>query len=134
MMNEGFKPTIALFHCVNALGDAESLPPFAEAREIRVIRMPCSSMTKDVYLLRAFEAGADAALVLACPEGQCRYVDGNIRARKRVGRVKWLLDEIGLGSGRLEIRNVTPGDEAEIKEIIQKAIADFKALGPNPAA
>jgi coenzyme F420-reducing hydrogenase delta subunit len=134
MMKEGFKPTIALFHCVNALGDAESLPDFAGSREIRTIRMPCSSVTRDVYLLRAFEAGADAALVLVCPEGQCRYVDGNIRARKRVARVKWLLDEIGLGGERLSIHNVNPGDEAAVKEIIQKAIADVKAMGPNPAA
>lgn len=133
-MNDSFKPTITLFHCVNALGDGETLPPFAESKEIRTIRMPCSSVTKDVYLLRAFEAGADAVAVLVCPEGQCRYVNGNIRARKRVERVKWMLDETGLGGERLSIHNITPGDMDAAKEVILKTIAGTKAMGPNPAA
>jgi coenzyme F420-reducing hydrogenase delta subunit len=133
-MKNGFEPIIALFHCVSALGDGESLPPVAGSREVRSVKMPCSSMTRDVYLLRAFEAGADAVAVLVCPEGECRYVDGNIRARKRVERVKRLLDDIGLGGGRLSVHNVPHGDTSAINNVIKQAVADAKAMGPNPAA
>ena len=133
-MNDEFKPIITLFHCVNALDDGESLVPGGGIRELRTVKMACSSMTKDVYLLRAFEAGADAVVVLACPEGECRHVDGNIRAGKRVERVKRLLDEIGLSGGRLSFHNVPAGSTGAVSGAIKQAVADVKSLGPNPAA
>ena len=128
------KPAITVFHCVNALEGGHSEALNREDAEITVIRMACSSMTRDVYLLRAYEAGADAVVVLVCPERQCRYIDGNVRAAKRVGRVKYLLDEIGLGADRIAIHNVKPGDDAAVTGIIDSTLATLKDLGPNPAA
>jgi F420-non-reducing hydrogenase iron-sulfur subunit len=128
------KPAITVFHCVNALQGGHSDALTRDDADVTVIRMACSSMTRDVYLLRAFEAGADAVVVLVCPEHQCRYIDGNVRAAKRVGRVKYLLDEIGLGRERIEIYNVTPGDDAAVTGIIDGTLTAIKALGPNAAA
>ena len=92
-MTENFKPKITLFHCINAFGDADELAlNDKDACEIQTVKMACSSMVKDVFLLRAFEAGADGVIVLVCPEGQCRYLEGNIRAKKRVEYVQNLLD------------------------------------------
>ncbi len=128
------KPAITVFHCVNALAGGHSEALKRDDADITIIRMACSSATRDVYLLRAYEAGADAVVVLVCPERQCRYIDGNVRAAKRVGRVKFLLDEIGLGGERIEIYNVTPGDDAAVSGIIDRTLATLKDLGPNPAA
>ena len=100
--------------------------------EIKFIRLPCSSMVKDVVLLRAFEAGADAVVVLVCPEGQCKYVEGNIRAKKRVQWVKNLMDEIGLDGRRLALSNISAGDKKATSLIIQKTLKDLSTLGPNP--
>jgi coenzyme F420-reducing hydrogenase delta subunit len=72
-------------------------------------------------------------VVLVCPEGQCRHVEGNIRAKKRVERLKHLLDEIGLDSRRLAIFNLALGDEASATEIIQKTLSELADLGPSPA-
>jgi F420-non-reducing hydrogenase iron-sulfur subunit len=92
-MAENFKPKITLFHCINAFGDADALAlSDNNACELKTVKMACSSMVKDVFLLRAFEAGADGVVVLVCPDGQCRYIEGNIRAKKRVGWVRRLLD------------------------------------------
>jgi coenzyme F420-reducing hydrogenase delta subunit len=90
-------------------------------------------MVKDVFLLRAFEAGADAVVVMVCPEGACRYVEGNLRAKRRVLWVQKVLDEIGLGGRRLALFNVAPGDEQAIVKIMQDVRADVAALGPSPA-
>jgi coenzyme F420-reducing hydrogenase delta subunit len=90
-------------------------------------------MVKDVFLLRAFEAGADAVVVLVCPEGTCRYVEGNLRAKRRVLWLQNVLDDIGLGGRRLSIFNVTPGDEKAVLKIIQEIRADVVTLGPSPA-
>lgn len=133
-MDKNFKPKITLFHCINTLSDGASLPITNEADlELRIVKLPCSSMVKDVFLLRAFEAGSDAVIVLVCPEGECRYVEGNIRAKKRVGWVKNLLDEIGLDGRRLSIFNISSGDDTTAAQIIQKTTLDLADLGPNPA-
>ncbi len=90
-------------------------------------------MTSEVYLLKAFEAGADAVIVLVCPEGSCRYMEGSIQARKRVTRVKRLLDEIGLEGRRLQIFNIAHGDEMVLGYIIKQTCSGLAELGPDTA-
>jgi F420-non-reducing hydrogenase iron-sulfur subunit len=92
----GDTPKISVMYCVNSLPQGISLPA-----ELDIIKLPCSSMVKDVFLLRAFEAGADGVVVLGCPPGECQRIDGNIRAEKRVKWTKALLDEVGVGGERL---------------------------------
>ncbi|WP_022666915.1 hydrogenase iron-sulfur subunit [Desulfospira joergensenii] len=124
---------ITLFHCINAFNETIKITQGRGDPEFKIIKMACSSMTKDIFLLKAFEAGADAVLVLVCPEKACRYTEGSIRARKRVDWVKGILDEIGLGEKRLSLHNVAFGDEAAIQAILEKTLENLKELGPNPA-
>ncbi|MEJ2365697.1 MAG: hydrogenase iron-sulfur subunit [Deltaproteobacteria bacterium] len=133
-MNKNFRPKITVFHCINAFSDKRSSTlTGGDNFETQLVKLPCSSMVKDVYLLRAFEAKADAVVVLVCPERRCRYLEGNIRAKKRVERLKILLDEIDFDSRRLSIFNLAPGDEAAVGEIIQKTLSELAELGPSPA-
>lgn len=134
-MDNNFKPVITLFHCINSFKESAVLPlTGGDNVEIKTIRLPCSSMVKDVFLLRAFEAGSDGVLVLVCPEDQCRYVEGSIRAKKRITYVQNILDEIGLNGRRLSIANVSFKDETATDKIIRETLAAISALGPNPAA
>lgn len=134
-MTENFIAQITLFHCINAFEDAEEFALNGkDACEIKTIKMACSSMVKDVFLLRAFESGADGVVVLVCPEGRCRYVEGNIRSKKRVAWVQNLLDDIGLDRRRLLLRNMAPGDNAAVIKAMDNLLKDLAVLGPNPAA
>jgi coenzyme F420-reducing hydrogenase delta subunit len=133
-MDKKFIPQITVFHCINAFSETSWSSVGGKDFEIKFIKLPCSSMVKDVFLLRAFEAGADAVVVLVCPQGQCRYVEGNIRAKKRVAWVKSLLDEIGIDGRRLCLRNIAAGDTATITQIIDNILKNLAGLGPNPAA
>jgi coenzyme F420-reducing hydrogenase delta subunit len=90
-------------------------------------------MVKDVFLLRAFEAGSDAVVVLVCPEGQCRFLEGNIRAKKRVAWVRNLLDEIGLDGRRLSLTNMAAGDKATANQAMEDVLKNLAEIGPNPA-
>jgi F420-non-reducing hydrogenase iron-sulfur subunit len=133
-MSENFKPKITLFHCINAFGDADELSMNSNKTcEIKTVKMACSSMVKDVFLLRAFEAGADAVVVIVCPEGQCRYVEGNIRAKKRVAWVRNLLDEIGLDGRRLSLAHMSAGDKSAVARTMNDVAQKLAELGPNPA-
>ena len=130
-----FEPKITIFYCINSFSESV-LSHFDEIDhvDIKYIKMPCSGMTKDVYLLRAFEAGADAVIVFTCPKGECRFVEGNIRAKKRVERTKSLLDEIEIDGGRLSLFNINQKDKEVAAKIIKDTLSKLKNLGPNPAA
>ena len=133
-MNNAFRPKITVFHCINGIAEAD-LQPLTERTdaELRIVSLPCSAMVKPVYLLKAFEAGADGVMVLACPEGECHYVDGNVRTEKRVERIRNLLDEIELDGRRLACFTVTADNEAAVTSMLDKFLEDLNATGPNPA-
>ena len=126
---------IKVFHCINVfpVGDPVRLDSGGKLH-LEFVKMPCSSMVKDVFLLRAFESGADGVIVLVCPEGQCRYLEGNIRAKKRVAWVQNLLDEIGLDGARLALFNVANEDADTVGQIVDQTLSQLAGLGPNPAA
>jgi F420-non-reducing hydrogenase iron-sulfur subunit len=127
----GFVPKLTLFYCINAVNGMPD--PTMDATEVRMVKLPCSSMVKDFILLRAFEAGSDAVIVLTCPEGECRHTEGNIRAQKRVERVKKILDSIGLDGRRLLFFNALPEGEG-VAEIVRQALSRLEDLGPSPVA
>jgi len=134
-MKNKFTPKITLFYCINSFNESDSLPVNSDKNfNVHTVKMACSSMVKDVFLLRAFESGADAVIVFVCPEGQCRYAEGNIRAKKRVVWVKKILDEIGLDGKRLSIFNLSRGDEKNINKAIDTVLTDLTDLGPNPVS
>lgn len=133
-MKKKFKPQITIFYCINCFsGDLESSVPSRDESVLKFVKMACSSMVKDVFLLRAFESGSDAVVVMVCPEGQCRYVEGNIRAKKRIEWVKKLLDEIELNGRRLSLHHIDSGNPEAASAIVDQVLANLGELGPNPA-
>jgi len=66
-------------------------------------RFPCTGKIEENYLLAAFEQGVDGVIVAGCLEGGCHFLEGNLRARKRVGRAKQFLSEAGVEQERLEM-------------------------------
>jgi coenzyme F420-reducing hydrogenase delta subunit len=86
-----------------------------------------------VHLMRALEEFADAAYLITCPEGTCRYFEGNTRAKKRVERTRTLIESIGLEGERVGIfmeSNENPKPLAVLVEELKTAA--FK-LKPSPA-
>lgn len=70
--------------------------------------------------------------VAGCMEGNCHYLTGNLRARKRVEYTKKILDEIGIGGERLEMYNMSAAQGPRFVEIANEMTERIKKLGPNP--
>ncbi|MBN1375368.1 MAG: hydrogenase iron-sulfur subunit [Dehalococcoidia bacterium] len=87
--------------------------------EVKVIPLPCSGKVDILYLTKAFETGADGVAVLTCKEGDCHYLEGNLRAGKRVGAVDMLLEEIGLGKGRMAVIRMGDGGISQVMHEIE---------------
>ncbi len=71
--------------------------------KIRFFPLPCSGRIDVLHLLKALETGADKVYLVTCPEGACRYGQGNTRAKKRVAFGRQLIEEIGLEGERIEL-------------------------------
>jgi F420-non-reducing hydrogenase iron-sulfur subunit len=128
------KPKITVMYCINSFSEKASRHAKREdGAELKFVRLPCSSMVKDVFILRAFEAGSDAVVIFVCPEGQCRYVEGNIRAGKRVTWLRKLLDDIGMDGRRLILKNVAAKDDIAAEDTLEEARNVIRELGLSPA-
>jgi coenzyme F420-reducing hydrogenase delta subunit len=73
---------------------------------VRIVRLPCSGKVDVNMVLQAFCAGADGVMVAGCEEGSCHFIHGNLRAKKRVGHAKELLEEAGVNPERLEMYHI----------------------------
>ncbi len=105
-MTERQQNTLALFYCQNIPGSSEHCRQNLEKKygqTIRFFPIPCSGRLEPVHLLRSLEELADVAYVIACPEGDCRYFEGNCRAKKRVEMTQKIIAGIGLEKERVGI-------------------------------
>jgi F420-non-reducing hydrogenase iron-sulfur subunit len=99
---------------------------------VRIIPTPCTGKLEMEHILEAFEKGIDGVLVVGCLEGGCHFVEGNLRARKRTDRIRAMLEEIGVGSERLRMVNLSDAMASAFVQHIHEAMDIIRALGPNP--
>ena len=100
--------------------------------DIRIIQVPCTGKVDILHLLAAFEEGADGVFVAGCLEGDCHFIEGNLRAKQRVKRVKEILDKVGLGGERVEMYNLSAGQGGRFAEIVREMDQKIRELGPSP--
>ncbi len=104
-----------------------SYPP-----NVKIIQVPCTGRVDIIHLLRAIEDGADGVYVAGCLEGECHFINGNIKAKKRVQYVKKALKEIGLEPERVEMFNLSSGEGPRFAEIANEMVERIRKLGPSP--
>ena len=99
---------------------------------VKVLKVPCTGRVDVIHLLKAFEQGADGVYVAGCLEGECHYLAGNLRAKKRVGYAKQLLDECGIGGERVAMYNLSSAQGQRFAEIAREMTEKVRQLGPSP--
>ena len=111
---------IYVFYCSSSIDPLELERGCREFNhELKTIPLPCSGKVDILYLTKAFESGADGVAIVTCKQGECRYVEGNLRAKKRAEAIDTLLDEVGLGKGRMAVIQIGDGG---IKQVINEII------------
>lgn len=97
------------------------------------IRLPCSGKVNIPYLVKAFEAGADGVVIVTCRQNECRHVEGNTRAHKRAQAVDSLLEEVGLGLGRIAVVQRKDTGVDQIIEDIEAFCMKVRSMPPSCA-
>jgi F420-non-reducing hydrogenase iron-sulfur subunit len=124
----GPQPNIHIFCCQCAGGGAAL--DYAEPEDVDFQLVPCAGKIDPQRLLKSMEGGADGVVIVGCPPGECKMAEGNLRASRRSGYVRGILDEIGVGGDRIEIVLPEAGQEALVGAIAD-AVTKIKSLGPS---
>jgi len=130
-----FEPKIIAFccrYCAYTAADLAGSMRLQYSPNIRVVEMPCSGTIEHSVLLNTFEKGVDGVYIAGCNLGDCHFLRGNKRAIKKVAAVKRILEEIGLGSERLEFFHVPASEGTRFAQVANEMTERVRALGPSP--
>ena len=131
-----FEPKIVAYccnFCAFAAADLAGAMRIQYPHNVRIIKLPCTGKVDALHLMKAFEDGADGVFVAGCLEGQCHFLEGNLRAKKRVAYVKRLLAEVGIEPDRIEMYNLSSAMGGRFAEIVEEMTQKIKELGPADA-
>lgn len=129
-----FEPTIVGFlcnWCSYAGADLAGVSRYQYPPNVRVIRVMCSSRVDPMYVIKALTEGADGVLIAGCHPGDCHYIEGNYRTRRRMAALKNILEKYGL-SDRFFLEWVSASEGNKYAEVITRITNTIKKLGPNP--
>src|SRR4030042_942607 len=128
-------PKILAFVCTYCTYTAADMAGSARMQypaTVRIVKYLCTGSIDILHILKACEAGADGVLVSGCEAGSCHFLEGNLRARERIEYAQQLLEETGLGRGRLEMFEIAASDAPKWVAVVQEMTQRVKHLGPNP--
>jgi F420-non-reducing hydrogenase iron-sulfur subunit len=133
--SEPYEPKVVAFcctYCAYTAADLAGSLRLAYAPNVRVVHILCSGRIDAVFLLKAFEEGADAVFVAGCNLGDCHFLEGNLSAIRTVGYAKHLLAEIGLRPERLEFFHIAASEGPLFAQRADEMTERARRLGPNP--
>jgi F420-non-reducing hydrogenase iron-sulfur subunit len=96
------------------------------------LRVNCSGRVDAEMILAAFESGADGVLIGGCHPGDCHYVNGNYKTRRRISLLSKALEGSGINPDRLRLSWVSASEGAKFQQTIEEYTEQLRVLGPSP--
>ena len=106
-----------------------------KADNLALVRYPCVAKIDTLHMLKAVEMGVDGIIVVGCKEddqASCPHKDAAGWIQKRIDHVNALLEEMGLGAGRIVYIELSFSETGEFGRLIQEAAEQFKEMTPSP--
>ncbi len=128
-----WQPKIVAFlcnWCTYAGADLAGTSRLEYDPNVRIIRLPCTGRIDPLFIIKAFERGADGVLVSGCHPGDCHYNAGNYHARRRWIAFRSMLEFLGIDLRRLHFSWVSASEAVKWVELINSITESIKAIGP----
>ncbi len=132
-----YEPKIIAFLCnwcsytgADLAGTTRSQYP----HNVRIVRIMCTGALDPIYVIKPLLEGADGVLVSGCHPGDCHYVSGNLKARRRMATLKTVLSEFGFEEERVWVRWISASEGKRFADTVSEMVDRLRALGPNPLA
>jgi F420-non-reducing hydrogenase iron-sulfur subunit len=133
-MDSEFEPKVVGFlcnWCTYTGADLAGTSRIQYPPSIRIIRVMCSGAVDPTYILKALFEGADGVFVGGCHPGDCHYLSGNYKARRRMVLMNSILTTLGLEPERLWFRWISASEGQKFADTITEMTESLKRLGPN---
>jgi coenzyme F420-reducing hydrogenase delta subunit len=134
-MNE-YEPTIIAFvcnWCTYTAADLAGTSRLIQPPNLRMIRMMCTGMVDPKYVIKALLEGADGILISGCHPGDCHYINGNLKARRRVKLLKEILPQFGFDKNRLKMTWIGASEGIDFAKTVKEMVTEIRAIGPSEA-
>jgi len=134
-MEDGFKPRIIIFccnWCAYAGADLAGVTRRKIKPYFRVIRTLCSARVDPEFIMHAFKKGADGVMVAGCHPGDCHYIGGNYRTRRRMALLKTMLLQFGLNKERFRLEWISAAEGEKFATKVNEFVDTIIELGPSP--
>jgi F420-non-reducing hydrogenase iron-sulfur subunit len=134
-MSDEFEPKIIALvcnWCTYTAADLAGTSRLAYSANVRMIRLMCTGMIDPKYVLKAFLDGADGVFIGGCHAGDCHYINGNLKAKKRISGVRKIVEQFGFDPERLRLRWIGASEGPEFQQNMTEFVETVKALGSTP--
>ena len=128
------KPLIVAFccnWCSYAGADLAGSSRLSYPAEVKIIRVPCSCRVNPMFVLKAFQRGADGVILCGCHPGDCHYTTGNYYTRRRMSLLFSMLDYLGIERDRTRVEWVSAAEGAKFSQVMNDFAQKVAALGEN---
>ncbi|NOY82023.1 MAG: hydrogenase iron-sulfur subunit [Kiritimatiellaeota bacterium] len=128
-----FEPRIVAFlcnWCSYAGADLAGTSRLGYPPNIRIVKLPCTGRVDPLFILKAFERGADMVLVSGCHPGDCHYTSGNYHARRKLPTFRSLLEFMGIDPRRFQMSWVSAAQGGKWSQVVADITALATELGP----
>lgn len=132
-MADSFEPKIVAFvcnWCTYTGADLAGTSRMKYQSNVRMIRLPCTGRIDPMFIIKAFESGADGVLVSGCHPGDCHYTAGNFHARRRWILFRELLKFIGIDDSRVFFSWVSASEGKKWVDVINEVTDTVRNKGP----
>jgi len=130
-----FEPKIIAFccnWCTYAAADIAGTSRIHYPANVRIVRVMCSGMVDPIYVLKAFEMGADGVLVAGCHEIDCHYLNGPVKCDAMFEKLRRVVNTLGLEDERLKREMISTSESPIFARVIEEMVEQLKKLGPSP--
>lgn len=128
------EPSIIAFvcnWCTYAAADSAGTSRTQYPPNVKIVRLMCSGAVDPIYVMKALLEGVDGVLIGGCHPGDCHYVSGNYKARRRMMILKTIVGNMGIDPERIWIRWISASEGKRFAAIITDMVKVLKAKGPN---
>ncbi|MBM4321414.1 MAG: hydrogenase iron-sulfur subunit [Deltaproteobacteria bacterium] len=133
MSSEAYEPVIVGFlcnWCTYTAADLAGTSRLGYPANLRIVRMRCSGMVDPMFVIKSFLEGADGVLIGGCWPGDCHYINGNLKARRRVALLHEVLGRFGIDPRRLWLRWIAAAEGQHFAEVVSAMTEQLRQLGP----
>ena len=129
-----YEPRIIAFvcnWCTYTAADLAGTSRLVQPSNIRMIRMMCTGMVDPKYVVKALLEGADGVLISGCHPGDCHYINGNLKARRRVKLLQEILPQFGFDQHRVKLTWIGASEGIDFARTVKELVTEIRALGPS---